>query len=105
MPSRYGTGELYGFDFSALAPEQIRELSSAQHKSMLRPFKQVSPDKPVPKCNKKGGVCSLRQFVQREQGVVEATGEPVRRVRIVSWRQTSLPNGSAKLFWELRVRP
>jgi hypothetical protein len=37
MPSRYGTGELYGFDFSALPPERIRELSQTYHVSMVCP--------------------------------------------------------------------
>ncbi|MGD0410513.1 MAG: NotI family restriction endonuclease [Verrucomicrobiota bacterium] len=77
MPSRFGTGELYGFDFSGLAPAQIRELSSAPHTSLVCPFKPVPPGKPVAKCNKKGGVCSLRQFVLDEKGRVEGKGEPV----------------------------
>ncbi len=77
MPSRYGTGELYGFDFSALPPERIRELASAPYKSQPCPFKPAQPGKPAPRCNKKGGVCSLRQFVQDGQGRVEGRGEPV----------------------------
>jgi len=77
MPLRFGTGELYGFDFSGLTPERVRELSSAPYKSLVCPFKTVHPGKPGAKCNKKGGVCSLRQFVQDEQGRVEAKGEPV----------------------------
>ena len=77
MPSRFGAGELYGFDFSGLAPERVRELSSAPYKSLMCPFKTVHPGKPDAKCNKKGGVCSLRQFVQDEEGRVEAKGEPV----------------------------
>jgi hypothetical protein len=59
MPSRYGTGELYGFDFSALAAERIRELSSAPCKSWACAFKLVQPGKPAPRCEKQGGVCSL----------------------------------------------
>jgi len=77
MRSRYGTGELYGFDFSTLPPERVRELSSARYKSLACPFKSAQPGKPVAKCNKKGGVCSLRQFVQNEQGMVEQKGDPV----------------------------
>jgi hypothetical protein len=77
MPSRYGAGELYGFDFSTLQPERVRELSSAAYKSLACPFKPLQPGKPVPMCNKKGGVCSLRQFVLNEQGGVEGRGEPV----------------------------
>ena len=77
MPSRYGTGELFGFDFSTLPPGGVRELSQTSHKSMVCPFKRVVPGKPVPKCNKRGGVCSLRQFVKDETGRVEGQGEPV----------------------------
>ncbi len=77
MPSRYGTGELYGFDFSTLSPERIRELSQTSHKNMVCPFKRAQPGRPAPKCNKKGGVCSLRLFVKDESGKVEGKGEPV----------------------------
>jgi hypothetical protein len=77
MASRYGAGELYGFDFSTLPAERIRELSQTSHKNVVCPFKRVQPGKPAPKCNKKGGVCSLRQFVMDESGRVEAKGEPV----------------------------
>ena len=76
MPSRYGTGELYGFDFSTLSPERIRQLSSANHRDMECPFKPPEPGKPVRRCNKKGGVCSLRLFVQDGSGVT-AKDEPV----------------------------
>jgi hypothetical protein len=77
MASRYGTGELYGFDFITLTAERIRELSQASHKNMVCPFKPAQPGKPAPRCNKKGGVCSLRQYVKDEQGGVEGKGEPV----------------------------
>jgi hypothetical protein len=76
MPSRYGAGELYGFDFSKLSAERIRQLSSAKHHDIECPFKPPEPGKPARRCNKKGGVCSLRLFVQ-EVGLVEARGEPV----------------------------
>jgi hypothetical protein len=77
MPSRYGTGELYGFDFSTLMAERIRQLSSTPYKSLGCPSKPVHPGRPAPKCNKKGGVCSLRQFVKDEHGSVEGKGGPV----------------------------
>jgi hypothetical protein len=77
MSSRFGTGELYGFDFSTLPAERIRELSKASHKNVVCPFKPVQPGKLAPKCNKKGGVCSLRQFVKDEAEKVEGKGEPV----------------------------
>jgi hypothetical protein len=77
MPSRYGTGELYGFDFGKLPAERIRELASAPYKSLVCPFKPLQPGKLVSKCNKKGGVCSLRLFEQDEKGGVVGKGEPV----------------------------
>jgi restriction endonuclease NotI len=77
MPTRYGTGELYGFDFAMLPPERIRELSTTSHKLIDCPFKPAQPGKPDPKCNKKGGVCSLRQLSKNEQGLVDGLGDPV----------------------------
>jgi Restriction endonuclease NotI len=92
MPSRYGAGELYGFDFSALEAEQIRELSLASHRNIVCPFKPAQLGKPMPKCNKKGGVCSLRLFVQDAEGKVEALGEPV----------TTCPNRFLEADWVVR---
>ena len=77
MPTRYGTGELYGFDFTTLQPSRIRELSKSSHHAINCPFKPVPAGKPIPKCSKKGGVCSLRQFVLDERGRVEGKGGPV----------------------------
>ncbi len=77
MPSRYGTGELYGFDFCALSTPRIRELSSTPFTSQPCPFKAAAPGKAVPKRNKKGGVCSLRLLEQRADERVEGKAEPV----------------------------
>lgn len=77
MQTRYGAAELYGFDLSALVPERIRELSSARNKDVPCPFKAQGSGKPQPKCSKKGGVCSLRQYVQDNSGSVSGTGLPV----------------------------
>jgi hypothetical protein len=77
MTSRYGTGELYGYDFSGLTPERIRELSAAGFKSLECPFRPAEKGKALPRCNKKGGVCSLRQLVKDGKGAVTASGEPV----------------------------
>ena len=52
MPSRYGSGQLYGFDFYALRAARIRELSSAPYKSQPCPFKAVAPGRQAPRCNK-----------------------------------------------------
>ena len=76
MTTRYGAAELYGFDVTALAPERIRELASAKNKDLPCPFKPRETSKPVPKCHKKGGVCSLRQYGQ-EASTVTAVGQPV----------------------------
>jgi hypothetical protein len=54
---RYGTGELYGFDFAALSPDRIRTLANASFKSHPCPFRGGGSA-----CNKIGGVCTLRQF-------------------------------------------
>ena len=77
MASRYGTGELYGLDLCALPAHGIRELASAPYKSQPCPFKAALPGKPAPRCNKKGGVCSLRLLKQGADGRVEGKGEPV----------------------------
>ena len=77
MPTRYGAGELYGFDFSALPPERVRELACASHKDINCPFKPSEPGKPSPKCNKKGGVCSLRQYEMDASATVLPRGELV----------------------------
>jgi hypothetical protein len=77
MPKRYGAGELYGLDFSALNPEYIRRLSTISHREMDCPFKPLVPGKPNIKCNKKGGVCSLRQFEFSESKSVQACGSLV----------------------------
>jgi restriction endonuclease NotI len=76
MTSRYGTGELYGFDFSKLSPERIRQLSLASHREVECPFKPAEPGKPIRRCNKKGGVCSLRLYSRDAEGNVSAKDEP-----------------------------
>ena len=77
MPSRFGTGELYGFDFSSLAPERMRQLSRSNHRDIECPFKPPEAGKPVRRCSKKGGVCSLRLFVHDQSRTVRAEGDPV----------------------------
>ncbi len=61
---RYGTGELYGFDFAALSPERIRKLSNASFKSQPCPFRGGGS-----LCNKIGGVCTLRRFSKTDSDV------------------------------------
>ena len=66
---RYGTGELYGYDFAKLPPDRVRALANAAFKSEPCPFRGGGF-----MCNKKGGVCSLRQFSKRDEVVVPVEG-------------------------------
>jgi hypothetical protein len=77
VATRYGAGELYGFDFSALTAGRIRELASTSHREMPCPFKPAHKGKPVRRCNKKGGVCSLRLFAQDIGKPTELRGDPI----------------------------
>src|SRR5690554_5545708 len=65
MISRYGIAEWYGLDFANLSPERIREIASDPPK--ICPFRY-----PSGKCNKRGGVCSLRKYSE-----IGATVTPV----------------------------
>jgi hypothetical protein len=75
MATRYGAAELYGFEVSALPPEKLQELARAKNRDMPCPFKPQETAQRIPRCHKKGGVCSLRQYVQ-EHGEVRVTGQP-----------------------------
>jgi len=66
---RYGTAELYGHDFANLPAGRIRTLGNASFKSQLCPFRGGGFT-----CNKKGGVCSLRQFSKTDGNVVPVDG-------------------------------
>lgn len=74
---RYGAAELYGFDFASLPPQCLRELAAADHKNTGCPFKVREAGKPAPTCSKKGGVCSLRQYTQDNNGSVVPSSLPV----------------------------
>jgi hypothetical protein len=58
---RYGVGEWYGRDFSALTVSQMKDLVKAGFKELDCPFRPG-------KCNKRGGVCSLRELTLTEHG-------------------------------------
>lgn len=77
MMTRFGAGELYGYDVATLAPGRVRDLSAANHKDMPCPFKPRETRRLQPKCSKKGGVCSLRQYSRDDSGCVDGIGEPV----------------------------
>ncbi len=73
MPERYGIGEWYGQPLLSLSPSQRREMASAASGESNTippcPFQQSRPT-----CSKKGGVCTLRRYMQSEDGRL---GEPV----------------------------
>ena len=77
MTTRFGAAELFGFDFASLSPERMRQLSVGNHKDLPCPFKAADAKGIQPRCSKKGGVCSLRQYVQNDDGDVSAVGFPV----------------------------
>lgn len=75
--TRYGVGEMYGFDLSHLPVDRIRKLTSAKHTKVPCPFKPQEAGQPQPKCSKQGGVCSLRQYAKGTSGKVTPLGSPV----------------------------
>src|SRR5437764_312245 len=50
MVTRYGTAELFGYNFSGLTPQKIREFSAAHYKEIPCPFKPIVPGRPTPTC-------------------------------------------------------
>ncbi|HVU37988.1 MAG TPA: NotI family restriction endonuclease [Opitutales bacterium] len=66
---RFGVAELYGNDFANLPPDQIRNLASANFHEQICRFRRD-------KCNKKGGVCSLRLYEEKD-GFAATTETPV----------------------------
>lgn len=54
---RYGIAEWYGHDFTTLSADRIRELAHSSFKTRPCPFKGHGF-----RCNKHGGVCSLRVY-------------------------------------------
>ena len=75
MVTRYGTAELFGYNFSGLTPQKIREFSAAHYKEIPCPFKPIVPGKPTPTCGKRGGVCSLRRYSRDDNGTVVPIGQ------------------------------
>jgi len=91
---RYGSGELYGHDFTSLSADRVRVLANATFKSQPCPFRGGGF-----MCNKKGGVCSLRQYTTQNGDVVPVSGStPVATcpnrfydsARALSWADETL---------------
>ena len=90
---RYGTGELYGFDFAALPAERIRSLANAAFKSQPCPFRGGGS-----LCNKPGGVCSLRQFSKTGPDV-----GPIEDTSLVATCPTRFYDAGVALSWAART--
>ena len=91
--TRYGIGELYGFDFVALPPERICALTNAAFKSLPCPFRGGGI-----MCNKKGGVCSLRQFSRAGTDVA-----PVQQASLVATCPWRFYDAGTALCWAGRT--
>ena len=69
---RYGAAELFGRAIISMSDEELRHLSSANHKKILCPFKMGKAT-----CHKKGGVCSLGLYERKDDQSVSVIGQPV----------------------------
>lgn len=90
---RYGTGELYGLDFASLSADRIRTLTNAPFKSQPCLFRGGRF-----MCNKKGGVCSLRQFSKTGGDVL-----PVDRASVVATCPSRFYDSGTALSWVSRT--
>lgn len=90
---RYGTGELYGLDFASLPADRIRALANAPFKSQPCPFRGGGF-----MCNKKGGVCSLRQFTKTGDIVA-----PVQDTSLVATCPSRFYDSGTSLSWAGRT--
>jgi hypothetical protein len=76
--TRYGIAELYGKSFVQLSAAERIDLLSVTAPSTQVCIPRSGPDSIIP-CNKKGGVCSLRQYSRdQSSGVTKALSEPLR---------------------------
>lgn len=71
--NRYSIGEWYGAGFESLIPAErcARAKTECEANAILG---AVCPFQQAAKCNKKGGVCSLRQYQQAGDGPVSGVG-------------------------------
>lgn len=86
-PTRYGIAEWYGRDIRSLTPEERQSfgVTACKHEDSGGEAAPVCPylSKLVPnaRCNKAGGVCSIRKFTAAADG---ATGEAVAGESVVT---------------------
>lgn len=70
--SRYGIAEWFGLPFESLTHSDKVSLSKAKLKSRACPFNSGT------RCNKSGGVCSLRKYQAADAGIpIKAASDPV----------------------------
>ncbi len=71
--SRYSIGEWYGTGFESLTPsERFNRAKTERDAEAI--LGEICPFQNNAKCNKKGGVCSLRQYQQVSDGPVSGVG-------------------------------
>ena len=80
---RYGVGELYGYDFSRLSPNEIQRLSSVSNKDQDCPFRGK-------KCKKPRGICTLRVYESRPE--IGVTNDPLVTVCPERFKEENIIN-------------
>lgn len=73
LRKRYSIGEWYGAGLEALSPSERTRRAQAECKTDAT-IGAVCPFQSDTKCNKRGGVCSLRQYQQIDDGPVSGIG-------------------------------
>ena len=71
--NRYSIGEWYGAGFESLNPAERFKRATIEFEANAI-IGAICPFQKDAKCNKKGGVCSLRQYQQIADGPVSGTG-------------------------------
>lgn len=72
MRKNYGIGELFGYNIAHLQPEELRRLASMKNTEISCPFRGTGTSESSRACNKPGGVCSLRLYIECDGN----TGKP-----------------------------
>jgi hypothetical protein len=74
--TRHSIGEWYGRGFEIMSPVERQGQARQEVRKKGAPTKQC-PFQENAKCNKRGGVCSLRLYEQIGRGAVAGTGSPI----------------------------
>lgn len=105
---RYGIAEWFGRDITAMTPEERQSLGQLSMRQFETAVRNIADAPPCPflstlldgaRCNKKGGVCSIRRYVPGPPG----TAAPVARDKIVTVCPSRLvhevENGKSLFVW------